>query len=491
MYMSHILRYVLVAMALYGLNTSCVMEEIILPQNKAGKKTITLYFKDMSKPATRTLSDSLETAVQTIDVLAFRLKNNQLRFAYNVSVNESDIHAAADYSKKEFSITVENDDERYQYVLLANVRTEVAAYLKAAGRLNELKDAFLPNIIIESKELWNVNGTNFRRIPMWGESQGAKTLLQLDKNEIYIYRSLARVDVKINSNIAFELKEIYVYNRPSRGRMVPDLSHWDDAQKRFTAPSLPADLGIVDAVAVNGNKYTVPSGVTDFAHEIYLLETKQLDTQDFVDATCLVLGGMYNNAMNYYRVDFSEARSRGSSTQPPDFDWKQGPPQSGTGDGGMVGTGDAYHPLIRNHCYEINITGIKGKGFDRPDPAVKSISSQLVAEFLTWDDKKQDIIIDDAQYTLKITPHEVNISRTTSGEIALESNFFTSNPQAAWIVSKPSDEWFECKLQGDKITVSYKAAATPPPSASAGYFKVRLMDGNRQKVSQQIKVIFN
>jgi hypothetical protein len=484
------LSYASVCIAVFlGLNTGCVQEEIPVPPPPvaADNETITLYFRDMSKPATRALTDSLETAVKTIDVLAFKLEYAQLQFAYHVPVKESDIHVASDYAKKEFSIKVPKDNERYRYVLLANAQAEVTAYLNSGNHQSELKDVFLPNIIMESKDPWNTNEVNFRHIPMWGESQGEKTLADLDKNEINLYRSLARVDVKVQTT-GFELKEIYVYNRPSRGRVAPDPSLWNDTQKRFTSPSLPDNLGIVDVVAMNNNKYTVPSGIRDFVREIYLFETKELGSQDFIDATCLVLGGMYNNAMNYYRVNFADIQDTGSTGTTPPVDWDAGPPQSGTGEGGMVGTGENYHPLIRNHHYELKITGVGGKGFATPDSAVRSINSQLVTEFLTWDDNKQNIVIDNTTYTLKITPSEVTIAQGTPGEITLETTY----PQATWSLTEPSGDWFECNLnaQNNKITVSCKASATPPPSGSVGYFKVRLMNGNKQKVSQQIRVVY-
>ncbi|MDR1918343.1 MAG: hypothetical protein LBQ65_01705 [Tannerellaceae bacterium] len=474
-----------------GLNTSCVQEEIQVPPPAPEQGFITLYFKDMSEPTTRALTDEQENAVKTIDVLAFRLNYGQLQFAYHVYVQETDIHpVSGDNTRKEFQIKVPKDKDRYRYVLIANANTEVDAYLKAGNREYESIDAFLPKIVMENKPLWKAeSASNFKPIPMWGETEGEKTLGEIDKKDIELFRSLARVDVKVETTVPFDLQEIYVYNRPSRGRIAPDRSHWDNTQKRFTSPSLPDNLGIVDVVALNNNKYIVPPGQRDFVSEIYLFETRELGSQDFVDATCLVLGGMYQGSLNYYRVDFAEISNSGSTGTTPGFDWEQGPPSSGTGEGGMVGTGENYHPLIRNHHYELKITGVSGKGFALPDSAARSIGSQLATDFVTWNDNTQNIVIDNTSYTLNISPSVLTITQADPAEIIISTNY----PQPEWNLTEPSEPWFECQLnaQNDKISVSFKTGATAPANGSVGYFKVRLMKGNKAKVSQQIKVVYN
>jgi hypothetical protein len=322
---------------------------------------------------------------------------------------------------------------------------------------------------------------------MWGESEGEKTVEQLDGNEIKLYRSLARIDIKI-ATPQFALEKVYVYNRPSRGRIIPEPNTWNTEQKRFTSPSLPSDLAIVDGISMNNTPYTVPKGSSEFSYEIYLYETKEFESQNFIDATCLVLGGTYNGKTSYYRMDFA---AMPESTTPPSSspDWNQGPPSSDTGEGGMVGSGDVYHPLLRNHRYELTITGVKSEGFSTPDSAVRSVNSQLISEFITWNESNQTVIIDNNQYTLNISPStEVTISQQTPGSITLQTNY----PNASWKLGESSVNWFECSMnpQNDKITVTYKTGATPPATGSEGFFRINLMSGSKQKVSQQIKVVY-
>jgi hypothetical protein len=479
---------------LLGLCIGCVQEEVPVPDPTPSpeKEMITLYFRDASRPATRALNDSLESVVETVDLLIFKYTNSQPLFAERISVNKSDIHTVADdYTKKEFTFTIDRTKDYYQVVLLANARKEVDAYMNGNPHIGELKSAFSTGIVSENQNLWNTTfgSQDFSYIPMWGESAGAKTIAQLNENEIKLYRSLARVDVKVDAGVLFTLNAIYVYNRPLRGRIVPDPDTWDEAQNRFTSPSLPVNWEVINPAGSkpSGPYYTVTGNSS--THEIYLYETKEQTTQDFMKATALVLAGLYNNKTNYYRVDFAKIPDQLSNPTLPSDWWEQLPPTSGEGEGGMVGAGDIYHPLIRNHHYEIAITGVRGPGYDTAEEASKSVSTQLSFELFTWDNQNQNIIIDNESHTLEITPSIVTISQTQSREIT----FSTSYPNPLWRVSEPSVDWFECSLQGNdnKIRVAYKASTALPPKGSEGYFRLQLIGGNTLKVSQQIKVVFN
>jgi hypothetical protein len=155
----------------------------------------------------------------------------------------------------------------------------------------------------------------------------------------------------------------------------------------------------------------------------------------------------------------------------------------------MVGAGDSYYPLIRNHHYELAITGVRGTGFADPDLAVKSINTQLSSEFLTWDNKNQDVIIDNAPYRLEVNPSEVAISLGGAPAVV---NFSTTYPNASWTLGESSVDWVACNLDAvvNKITVSCKTSVAIPPAGSVGYFRLNLIGGNKHKVSQQIKVVY-
>jgi hypothetical protein len=490
--MSYISHYISCCILLLLGLSGCVQEEtpVPVPTPSPEKEKITLYFRDASRPSTRALNDSLESVVETVDLLIFKYADStQPLLAERISINQSDIRAVADdYTKKEFTFSIDRTNDYYQFVLLANVRKEVDAYMNAGTRIGEKKNDLSAGIISESQGLWNVTpgSQDFRYIPMWGESAGAKTIMQLNQTEIKLYRSLVRVDVKVDGGVPFTLKNVYVYNRPLRGRIMPNPETWNEAQNRFTAPSLPAQWSIVNpAGGVPIDKFVVSNNA--LVHEIYLYETQELTTQKYMDATSLVLGGEYNGGKTlYYRVDFAGIPDMPSDPNLPP-DWWATPPASGEGGGGMVGAGDIFHPLIRNHHYEISITGVKGAGKATPADASKALGSQLSFELLTWDNQNQNVIIDNNSYTLEVTPSIVAISQAQPGEITFSTNY----PNPTWRLTQPSADWFECSLSGNKITVSFKASAALPPKGSEGYFRLQLWGGTALKVSQQIKVVFN
>jgi hypothetical protein len=479
------------------MNTGCVQEEkqLVEPPPSPVEETITLYFRDASRPPTRALNDSLETIVKTVDVLAFKAEYSQFLFAYRKSVNEADMRSVAgDYTRKEFTLIVEKDNARYHYVLLANARTEVDEYMKNGIHDREPEERFLSGIISVNTAVWNTAPGNpaFRYIPMCGESPGdGKTIEQLDQTEIELYRSMVRVDVRIDGGVPFTLKEVYVYNRPARGRIAPRPGAWDPEQNRFIAPSLPDSLDLKNPVgqAPSDPSYTVTANAV--VHEIYLYETREQTTQAFANATFLVLGGTYKGKMNYYRLDFEEKRDPlPDPTFPSDW-WNNGPPASGQGEDGMVGAGSIYHPLIRNHHYELAITGVRGPGFASPKEASESISTQLLSELLTWENRNENIIIDNAPYTLTVKPSVLAISATGTAEAELKTTY----PNPSWALSEPTADWLRCTLdtEANKIKVAYNTAAARPPKGSEAYFRLLLKDAagsGKTLVSQQIKVTF-
>jgi hypothetical protein len=475
---------------LLGLNMGCVQEEVPVPVQSPEKEMITLYFRDVSRTTTRALTESQEGVVEKVDVLVFRYSNGEALFAERISIDKQDIRdVAGDDSKKEFTVTLSKDNNYYQLVILANARTEVNDYyvLNNNNLAGKLKEDILPEIISKSDGLWNtVDGSAaFRYIPMWGETNGSKKLTQLDKTDIKLFRSLVRVDVKVNAGVPFELKEIHVYNRPTRGRIAPDPTFWNDTQKRFIEPSLPSDLKIVDqAGGATQSHYTVTG---QSVREIYLYETKEQGTQDFMKATFLVLGGIYHGKMNYYRVNFADMPNLPSDPSlDPDW-WQGGPPTSGTGEGGMVGAGDIYHPLIRNHHYEISVTNVSGEGHTSPAEASKSITTRLSSVLLTWDNQNQNVIIDNNSYTFEVAPPVAYLKNAATAEITFKTSF----PNPTWELGELTDTWFECSLKESegKIIVTRKSIPSGG-DGSVGYFTLKLKDGSKLKVSQQIKVAY-
>ncbi|MDR1646174.1 MAG: hypothetical protein LBS05_10225 [Tannerellaceae bacterium] len=491
--MSRIFHYILFCVCIL-LGAGCVQEEVPVPVPPPSPETetITLYIKDASRAATRALSESDESVVEDLDVLVFKYKNGEARLYQHISVDRSLITSVSD-DKKEFQITLPRDNDYYQFEIFANAKSEVAAYIQANGDpTGKLKSDILPEIVSVSSGVWN-SGADYRKLHMWGKTEGSKTLTQLNTGAtIKLFRSLVRVDVEVNVGVPFELKEIYVYNRPTRGRIAPDLTFWNGAQgqERFTAPSLPANLGLVPLdETVSRSKYTVTGGKS--VREIYLYETEEKGTQNFMDATFLVLGGRYNGSSTttYYRVNFADMLKL---PEAPDYDnpnWWDTPPgqDTSTGESGMVGAGDSYHPLIRNHHYQMTITAANGAGFATPQKASESLSSQLSSIFIAWNNTDQQVVIDNTSYTFKVSPSVAEVNYPHGSQYI---DFETTFPNPVWVLEgDPTVTWFHVSFHNGDIFVV--PDANYPPVGTVGYFHLLLKDqGGNVKLTKQIKVVY-
>jgi hypothetical protein len=474
--------------------SSCTSQEIEKPDVEGGNDVgkVTLYFRDSGSPKTRALNDSLESVIDYIDILAFEASTSSQFFAYRKTVNRVDIQTdPTDYSMKSFTVEVPKDKKYYKYVILANARSETDAYFSLGDHKGEEKEELVAKVVSSESAFWDVNPGTFRRIPMWGESDGVKTVEMLDNQVIYLYRSVAVVDVDVEATAPFDLREIYIYNRPTRGRVAPVMDYFNSTQKRFVSPSLPASMNIVDKItagAIASPIARLGAGESGVKDAIFLYETDKYGSDNFLNATCLVLGGYVNSqsTMSYFRVDFADYRvpQSGGATTPPI--WEQGPPTTGTGEGGMVGSGDKYYPILRNHRYDLKVTGVNGSGSSTPLIAAQTQHSQLITEYTTWNNQSKNVYIDNNSYELKIDKDLVNLNKMNPDMVSL----YTTYP-GTWEVGNLTDDWFECRVSGSNnngtVTVAL-SGSNPPSVGSIGYFKVKLMDKKREVISQLIKV---
>lgn len=474
------------------LMASCATQEVIddEPKPDGYQGTVTLYFRHSDNPQTRALTDSLESVIDYIDVLAFEASGNTQHFAYRRKVDHQTIQQDQnDYSKKFFTIEVPKDKKLYKYVIMANARNETDRYFnQSIDHSGEEKEYFLSRVISSSNGFWNTDPQTFTRLPMSGETDGVQTVELLNNQTIYLYRSLAVIDVKIDANVPFDMREIYIYNRPTNGRVAPISDYFNAAQKRFVSPSLPASLNIVDKIKDGATPQpivTLNASQNEVIDDIFMYETDKQGSENFLYATCLVIGGYANSqpSMSYYRVDFADYRDPSTIPSTPPT-WDQGPPTTDTGSGGMVGSGDTYYPLLRNHRYDLKVTGVNGQGSNTPLIASQTQHSQLITEFTTWNNQNKNIYIDNNPYELKIDKGSVNLKTTNPDAINLSTTY-----PGTWAVGNKSDEWFDCILSGNQqqatVTVILQSL---PPQPAIGFFKIKLMKGSREVVSQLIKV---
>lgn len=236
--------FLFVAVAL--LLSSCIAERFDDYGDNGKENNINVKFSvqmsETSSPATYAIAGIDENEVRTIDILAFRevsvSMQNPSGFAYAYKARGASITNVS--SNKEFTATLFKAPAQQTFVILANVRDELAALgnITADTDKNELLGRLESRMTEEGK--WNAN-TPF---PMWSEVKrtigDGSTRVTGGK----FLRSVARVDVVLKTDAIgnFKLEEIYVYNSKSKGRIVPDPANMKSTAKVKAATEPEGDI---------------------------------------------------------------------------------------------------------------------------------------------------------------------------------------------------------------------------------------------------------
>lgn len=209
---------------------------------------------------------------------------------------------------------------------------------------------------------------------------------------IKVLRAIARVDVVVGENVDnFKLKGVYIYNTKTRGYVAPDPNNINASLQAIKAQVPPANASMPhnDYDSSNPNAkalvYTIPDANSAlFEREIYLLEAAAVAETERDKATCLVIGGEYNNSgeTTWYRVDLFEdiKDAEGNITE------------------------QKYKDFLRNHQYRFNITNVKGPGHPEPEIAFKEKTVNMIAEIKEWDDGAVGDIFFDGQNYISVNP---------------------------------------------------------------------------------------
>lgn len=467
---------------LFAILLSSCSSEIIKPSEKPSfekKDSIDAQFviTENSPPSTYALDDDKEEELGSMDVLLFKLTGGGEVFSERIAVDHASILDNGAGGKK-FRISLKKTPDKFRFVLIANASTSVtqAIRLHPGGGL---KEDLLADIISEvdaNDPRWNTSDTNYRPIPMWGESDD---MYAIDDNlpenlQIGLLRSLARIDVLIKrpqvTPDKFKLHSIYVYNTKKKGRVVPaydvpGLLQTNPIDYRVLAPSLPLNItGLINPLPL---EYIIPSPATLYFNtdscsgEIYIYESNSLPVGYDLDVTCLVIGGYYENAteLSYYRVDFAQKEA---------------------------GKIKAYMDILRNHNYRFYIASVLNAGDKTPKEAFERRRAGMVVEIVTWTEGSLNSI-DISQYHLSIAPQSsFNIaSGTYEGMVII-----TTDHSSGWTAAvRSGDAAMVSITEKTENQLRFKVTANPTPGNSRkGIINVTAGEG---KVTKQIIVIQN
>jgi hypothetical protein len=353
------------------------------------------------KPQSRAIGDPEENTIKTIDVLAFRVGDDNKEYYDYYSEGVST--GSTNTSTQSFNVTVKLRDYQQRFVVITNAATTVATLVGSItpGGEKEIILSKLEFALNAAGDKWKTNTpSDYTAFPMWGESERENitiTTSQLNKN-VLLLRMIAKIDIQLDKTISgltskFKLKSVRLYNTNTKGRIVPDKAAITEEIRGgvpywlVTSPTIPADI------VPENKRYKGPLTYTDFSAPgeidvamrgaIYTFETAAVASTDMLKATCLVVGGIYENdvAETYYRLDFLENDKV------------------------------TFRHVLRNYQYTANIVDVKGRGHGTPEEAFESKSSNMLVEILEWNDGGMGDIAFDGQFALSVSQSEFNFPR--------------------------------------------------------------------------------
>lgn len=393
---------------------------------RRGDGTITLVLQAPameSGNAMRQMTADQESAVSAdkLYVLVFKTKGAngapldepEEQYAYTAKV--ASVNRLADKNQYEAKIRLHADDATtpYRLVLITNCDFDPAGLSVGMTKTQVFASESLQKAFTDK---WPTDKN--ARIPMWGESNTKRITEDVtfgdcsdgassSNNRIHLVRSLARVDVGLNfgteftsetatpnEQTPFKLQSVRVY-RMANSFTIPGMQsktfHKDEQGKKDPQIVLPdpAPTMAADTKPLIFDKVSDPEKAT--VREIYIPERDKGTKR--TDRPCLVIGGLYDGKLTYYRLDFIKKPT-------------PAPPKDQI---------DALD-ILRNHRYRFNITKVTGPGSDTPEEALLTEPVNIAFDVVVWNDGEIGEIRYDGQYYLAVNKDKFEFGRSESDE---------------------------------------------------------------------------
>lgn len=425
----HALAFVLIV----GLMFCCSDEHDSFGISNGKEKLVTFSVKvpGSGAPKTYALSSTEEDMVKDIMILLFDNEDKYDQYVYGGAIKEGGTSNQKTFTAKIPAGTYNN------MVILANSKELVTSKLSKSDK-GQNKEEILEKLVVNvsAEKGWNSDpqSTGYVPIPMWGVAKdpqcsecGNKVTIadKMNNLSLSLVRMVAKIDVGINPDAPFKLNSVHLYNYNTSGRVSPMDDNLDPSQTKAIKPSLPSTPNKTKKPISYSN--TTPDNPEWCKGVIYTCEANQGSSANLKENTCLVVGGYYDNSAteSFYRIDFAKTEN-GTTT---------------------------YLDLLRNHSYNVTITGVSAPGYDDKDVAFNSKPANITANIVPWDDDKYIHFAVNDQYILGVSQAKFNFSqeeRTASGSDNTLS-IFTDHPQG-WNIDKEEikDEngqkatWFTC-----------------------------------------------
>ncbi|NDV66573.1 BACON domain-containing protein [Bacteroides sp. 224] len=409
-----ILTPILIALiSLFLFNSCSIEQELDTTHTGTAEIVFTAELPASTIITTRGTAGSLdENRVRQLDLLVFA-KDGNLKEIIQVTPTYKDTDKVV-----EFRTTLEAGN--YDFMLVANARASIEAASLVVDDTTQA-DAAAALVFTQSGK-FTLSDTDSGVIPMWAslknvnvtvESNGTGTAdkKKFPDDDTPESTGLTRIYAKINVSVAssvptstFELTKVSFYNYNTQGRIVPESDKYPFANTNSEPPSfselpsLPGSPTPVNNTGASGSISVVTNGVTDTnkcENQIYVLEAAtqgDYGTSNWVKNPCLIIGGKYggtDSPVTYYRIDFIE-KNKADGTE-------------------------KWLNILRNHIYQVTITGVTEKGYDDEEKALNSAPINMTAQVMPWDEGNHaNVSIDGPDY-LGVTPSSLEFEDTDGG----------------------------------------------------------------------------
>jgi hypothetical protein len=358
----------------------------------------------------RSIGHTEEDSIHTIDILAFRVEGENAYFDYFVEGKKG--------TGNTITAVLWTRPYQQRLVIITNARDKVEQLSQSAdpiGWRGTEKNAMLEGLEFSLTEgvTWKaIDASNYTAFPMWGES-GAVTITKQPgqfqlQGSISLLRMVAKIDVQLDETVPgltdkFKMKSVRLYNTHTKGSIVPK----ETRNGIVTKATVPA--GAEKQLGPLVYKDFTASEEAAFCGSIYTFETAAAAAGETSKATCLVVGGHYNNENKetYYRIDFLD-------------DEKE------------------FIDILRNHHYTVNITNVTGSGYGTWEEAFEAKSVNMSVNILVWDEGGMYDVVFDGQFFLSVSKDEFNFSRSsytgrkTNNVLTILTNYKTSSGISGW-----------------------------------------------------------
>ncbi|GAB6395326.1 MAG: hypothetical protein MdMp024_1638 [Bacteroidales bacterium] len=374
------------------LSASCISEEIDIPNEREtdGKQEVAVRIKIPAGAVTKALSPEDEYRIDNLRIFVFRDGETDNTaddiYLYDIFVSGSDLQDTGEPNVKSAIVVLKSLPEAQYLLLVANMPPSLT--------LSLTKEVSTRRHLIEqltfSGEPWRTPSPSPPAFfPMWGQKEEPVVVNATHRPsapvEITLIRAMAQIEVGVDIDgednpalgfgSVFKIDSIYVCNASDSGYIAP---HPDYLNAVEIGKPHPLPYKIEQA------GYAFPEG-RRLSHTIYVPESDTLLMQGGTvvnEPAFLVIRAHYYDspAPYYYRIDFVNAL--------------QG----------------VYEPLLRNHYYLINITGVRTEGYGSLQEARESPVSALNFSLILDDaDAEINRIVYTGDYMLGFSANAIQV----------------------------------------------------------------------------------